>query len=97
MLLGLIDTVNPKLWGVQLGLKLLLEHSKGDESYFAPYIRSLPSLYGTMPAFFTAADLAELQTEGVVLKARKTAQNRHFPQLAAAKVCLCATAAGFSK
>jgi hypothetical protein len=60
LLLGLIDTVNPKLWGVQLGLKLLLEHSKGDESYFAPYIRSLPSLYGTMPAFFTAADLAEL-------------------------------------
>jgi len=60
LLLGLIDTVNPKLWGMQLGLKLLLEQSKGEQSYFAPYIRSLPSQYGTMPSFFSASDLAEL-------------------------------------
>jgi hypothetical protein len=74
--LGLIDTVNPMLVYVgadnedaqllqQLGLKLLLEQSKGEESYFAPYVNSLPSQHGTM----TQRDLTELQFADIQKKA----------------------------
>ena len=79
--LGLIDTVNPMLVYVgadnedaqllqHLGLKLLLEHTKGEESYFAPYIKSLPS-HATMPflAYSTPKDLTELQFADIQSKA----------------------------
>ena len=68
-LLALIDTVNPMLWGMQLGLRLLLECTKREASYFAPYIKSLPSEYGTMPAYFTQRDLTELQFPDIQRKA----------------------------
>ena len=68
-LLALIDTVNPMLWGMQLGLRLLVECTKREASYFAPYIKSLPSEYGTIPAYFTQRDLTELQFPDIQRKA----------------------------
>lgn len=60
-LLALIDQVPDELWGGKLSLKLLYERAKGDDSFYLPYLRSLPIGVPGLPIFYTGNVLKELQ------------------------------------
>ena len=57
----LIQLVPKELWGGKLALKLLYERYRGDESPFAPYVRSLPVGFPGVPIFWSKAELDALE------------------------------------
>ncbi|KAJ1478204.1 hypothetical protein T484DRAFT_1749712, partial [Baffinella frigidus] len=60
-LLAVIETVNPSLWGMRLGLRLLQEKVKSETSFFSEYLNNLPTSYDGMPAYYTAQETQALQ------------------------------------
>lgn len=54
-----------EFWNMRMGLRLLFEKRKGDESTFAPYIKVLPEAF-TTPMCWTDAEVQELQWEPLI-------------------------------
>ncbi|GMH33548.1 hypothetical protein BSKO_01382 [Bryopsis sp. KO-2023] len=70
-LLALIEQVPEELWGGRLALKLIGERAKGDESFFVPYLKSLPVGVPGLPMFYQGPILRELQYPPLIEQVKK--------------------------
>lgn len=58
-----------------LAIFLLVENEKGDESFFAPYIRTFPEKVEGLPIDFEEEELAQLEVSPILETIRKRKQN----------------------
>jgi len=61
LLTDLIELIPSQLWGVKLGLRVLLERSKGIISPHGPYVAFLPMTIEGVPIFFSKEEIEALQ------------------------------------
>lgn len=56
-----VDAVPPERWTTRLGLVLLAECCKGEDSLFASYVTQLPAKHTGIPTFFSPAAVVALE------------------------------------
>lgn len=70
---ALIEAAPSEFWSARLGLMLLAERAKGDESALSAYLRSLPMLF-TVPLFWTPAAVELIKYPTLQAKLRTRAK-----------------------
>eukprot|EP00897_Mesotaenium_endlicherianum_P010845 jgi/Mesen1/978/ME000012S00525 len=73
------SAVPDERWAVRLGLRVVHERERARASFWAPYVRCLPRTF-SLPMFFAAGELAELQYEPVLAQVK--IRGRYLHELA---------------